>query len=129
VRIVVLVLTVVVLAASAAAQAWEPGAGEATASGLYGFVRRGPVTPVCRVGRPCTAPVPNATLNFFRNGALLARTRTQQDGSYRIALAPGSYTVRVLMKLILGSPVRPPRVTVPVARFMRVDFSIDTRIR
>lgn len=129
VRVGAVILTAAVFAASAAAQVGEPGAGQATASGLYGFVRRGPTGPVCRVGQLCTIPVPNATLVFSRNGAQVARACTRRDGSYRIALAPGTYAVRVLMKLILGRGLRPSRVAVPEARFARVDFSIDTGIR
>jgi hypothetical protein len=130
VRVVAVVLTLAALAASAAAQAREPAAGEATAtSGLYGFVRRGPPRPVCRVGQLCRVPLPNATLVFSSDGAVVARTRTRRDGSYRLALAASWYTVRLSLKLIVGYGLRPSRVTVPQGRFARVDFFVDSRIR
>ena len=37
-------------------------------SGLYGSVRRGPLTPVCRVGVACDAPARNVILTFSRTG-------------------------------------------------------------
>jgi hypothetical protein len=102
------------------------GAGAATTdSGLYGVVRRGPTTPVCKVGRPCTAPAAGALLVFWRRGHALARTRVHKNGSYRIALRGGSYGVSTLPR----AQIMPSRVRVPAGRFRHVDFAIDTGIR
>src|SRR5437868_3811256 len=78
-------LVVVALALAA------PSAG-ATASGLTGVVTRGPITPVCRVGVPCSAPAKNELL-VFRRGAFSRSTRTGATGRYRILLPPGRYVV------------------------------------
>ena len=42
------------------------------ASGLHGVVMRGPTTPVCRVGVPCSEPAAGATIGFDRNGRRVA---------------------------------------------------------
>ena len=60
-------------------------------SGLHGTVTKGPTMPVCRVGRPCSAPV-QVTLVFRRAGHVY-RARSGTDGRYRIVLLPGYYTV------------------------------------
>jgi hypothetical protein len=101
----------------------------AAPSGLWGVVRRGPITPVCMEGRPCSEPAANVTLVFARNGREAARATTRRDGSYRVALAPGAYRVRSLMKLVIGRGLEPGRVMVPSGHRTRIDFTIDTGIR
>ena len=111
-----------VLAASAAAAATTP------TSGLRGIVVRGPVTPVCRVDRPCDEPAAHYTLVFSRASRIVARTRTGADGRFRIALHPGRYVVRTT-RTGFERRVTPDRVTVPTRRYARVTFRIDTGIR
>lgn len=96
-------------------------------SGLFGVVTRGPVTPVCFAGRPCSAPVPNLTLAFSQYGIEVARATTDRRGAYRVALRGGTYTVRRVQRV--GFLMRPTRVNVPAARWKRQDFDIDTGIR
>jgi hypothetical protein len=99
-------------------------------SGLQGLVTKGPTTPVCRVGRPCTAPA-QVTL-LFRRTLPVARTyraRSGADGRYRIVLPPGFYTVSTVEKIGLARNIRPVRVHVRTAHVDRLDFSIDTGIR
>ncbi len=114
--------------AALAAAAILPLAGGATpAAGLYGVVTKGPVAPVCRVGEPCEAPA-QVTLLFARNGAI-RKARSGSDGRYRIALAPGVYSVSTLERIGIGRNITPARVKVRRARYDRVDFHIDTGIR
>jgi hypothetical protein len=102
------------------------GAGAASMpNGLYGVVTRGPITPVCKVGTPCSAPASGAVLVFLRKGHEQGRVRAQHDGSYRIALPAGTYAVRVLP----ARPLQPGAAWVRAAHFRHVDFSIDTGIR
>jgi len=54
-----------------------------------------------------------------------ARTRTRADGTYRIRLAAGRYTIRVGG----GRRWSPPAALVRRGRTARVDISIDTGIR
>ena len=96
-------------------------------SGLYGKVTRGPLQPVCQEGVPCDGPALGITLVFVRDGNVVARARTGADGSYRVGLAPGRYSVRIVPRALV--PPEPRTVSVPTRTFRRVDFSIDTGIR
>ena len=102
-------------------------AGGVGGSGLYGLVIRGPVTPVCVAGQPCSKPAPGVTLTFTRSG--VARTVvTNSLGRYRLALAPGRYSVRTARSPGIGRGLEPSVVVVPAA-WTRQPFSIDTGIR
>ena len=94
---------------------------------------RGPIAPVCAVGQPCDAPAKDVTLVFSRNGEVVRRTKTNDKGRYRVALAPGLYSVRLgkAQRQVqrIGRGLQPTRVRVLADRFRRVDFSIDTGIR
>jgi carboxypeptidase family protein len=94
-------------------------------SGLAGFVSRGPVTPVCRADEPCSKPYPHATVVFSRTG-LTKRVVTNEQGVYRVALAPGRYDVRVL-----GARFgwKPTSAVVPRGRYARLNVFVDTGIR
>jgi hypothetical protein len=117
------------VAGTALALALLPAAGgTATGSGLYGVVTAGPVSPVCRVGVPCYAPV-RVTLVFSRNGDVAARVRATPKGRYRIALAPGYYEVHSLQKVGIGRLPRPHAVRVRSGHWDRIDLRFDTGIR
>jgi hypothetical protein len=90
---------------------------------------RGPVMPVCMVGKPCDEPAANVKLVFLRNGKTAGSVLTGRDGRYRVALAPGVYRVRAPGWPALGSVIKPQTVRVPRGRCARVNFSIDTGIR
>src|SRR5918911_5033337 len=83
------------LAALAAVLVASSAGAAASSSGLRGLVTRGPIAPVCAVGQPCSEPAKDVTLVFSRNGRVVRRTRTNDRGRYRVALAPGLYTVRL----------------------------------
>lgn len=119
----------VVLGSAALFAAFLTADGSATnASGLYGTVREGPTKPVCRVNEPCDRPAANLRLRFVRSGMTVAAVRTDGRGRYRVTLRPGRYAVR-LTPGGLGSLVEPRQVTVPAARYSRVNFYRDTGIR
>jgi hypothetical protein len=94
-------------------------------SGLFGVVTRGPTKPVCRVDQPCTAPYAKATLVFSKAGAT-RRVTTDAKGKYRIALAPGRWSLRVQGARFGWAP---KTVTVPRAKYGRADVDVDTGIR
>jgi hypothetical protein len=118
-----------VLIVAGAALLLPASASTETQSGLWGTVRRGPITPVCFESRPCDEPAANVTIVFVRNGREAARTTTRSDGSYRIALRPGVYSVRTPKKVSIGRGLEPSSVRVPRGRRARVNFFIDTGIR
>jgi hypothetical protein len=105
--------------------------GSATGSsslrtGLYGTVTKGPLTPVCTVDTPCQGPAADLQLIFSRNGKVVARTKTRDNGTYRIALGPGRYVVRAGPTSFSAEP---GMASVPRKGFRRVDFFVDTGIR
>jgi hypothetical protein len=94
-------------------------------SGLYGVVTRGPTTPVCRAGVPCTAPYGHSTLVFSRLG-VTRKVTTDTQGAYRVALPAGRWSLRV-QDAHFGW--RPSTVTVPSARYAKLNVFVDTGIR
>lgn len=118
---------VILAAVLVAAAACGAANGTSAQGGLYGKVTKGPIMPVCREGVPCDGPAARLTLVFSRNGTAVARTTTRQDGSYRLALRPGRYTVRAVPRGLV--PPEPGVVTVAADRFRRIDFFVDTGIR
>jgi hypothetical protein len=116
---------------SGLALAFVAGAQAGTARGtLAGLVTRGPITPVCVAEQPCDAPAPNVRLLFSRNGAVVGRAITNQDGRYRLRLPPGPYNVRrAASPAVIDRKLDPSRARVYAGRVTRVDFSIDTGIR
>ena len=117
------------LLVTAAAAVLAGGALGATRSGLHGLVTRGPILPVCMMDQPCDEPAANVQLLFLRNGVVVSRARTSATGTYRLALAPGRYAVKLPGKPGIGRNVKPQTVRVLRGRNIRVDFSIDTGIR
>jgi hypothetical protein len=113
-----------IVAALAAGSAFAAVSHGATSGGLFGVVTRGPVSPVCIAGRPCSEPAPGVVLVFSRGGTDVARVTTRRNGTYRLQLAAGSYAVRSSVRRTTPTSVR-----VKPATTTRVDFSIDTGIR
>jgi hypothetical protein len=99
-----------------------------TGSGLYGIVKKGPITPVCRVGVPCDAPA-EVTLVFSRAGREIARARSSKRGYYRLALEPGFYDVRSSVRIGIQKLPKPRAVHVRSGHWDRINFFFDTGIR
>lgn len=89
---------------------------------------RGPTTPVCMLGKPCSEPAVRAVLAFSRGGRVVARARVGPGGRYELRLAPGTYAVRQLPAPKIGFGIRPDRVVVRRVA-TRANFFIDTGIR
>jgi hypothetical protein len=96
---------------------------------LHGVVTRGPTTPICQVGVPCSEPAPGAVLVFSHDGRIVARVLAGDRGRYSVRLRPGSYAVRLAGQPKLGTGLAPGRVTLRAVVSARVNFSIDTGIR
>lgn len=101
-------------------------AGGGTATGLRGYVKRGPTMPVCRVGVPCTAPAKGVKLRFSRAGSVVATATTNDHGWYRVILRAGRYSVGINAR---GDAYGPRAATVQSGKMKRRDFLIDTGIR
>jgi hypothetical protein len=90
---------------------------------LWGSVSIGPLTPVCRVGTPCSGPAKHTTLTFVRAGRTLS-TKTDALGRYRLTLPTGTWSVRASA----GMRTTPFSVVVRAGTH-RTNFAIDTGLR
>src|SRR4051794_33648943 len=115
------------LAAGATAAVFCAPGATGTASGLHGIVTRAPIAPVCRIGVSCSGPARHVVVQFARQGRVVGAVRTDERGRYRIALAAGSYSVRIARRF--GVAIAPRRAVVRAAEMRRVDLAIDTGIR
>ena len=100
-------------------------ASGSSGSGLRGTALISPSSPVCQPGSSCTRPAAHAPLRFWRNGQVVAQTRTDAKGRFRIALRPMTYRVTSMK----GSVLKPTRVTVSTNGYRSVTIKIDTGIR
>jgi hypothetical protein len=123
------VLFVGLLAAGSAFVSRSDGGTEAHSGGLYGTVTRGPTTPVCQEGKPCSEPASGAKLLFDRGGHVAANVVVAKDGSYSVRLAPGKYTIVVEPRPTVGRGIDPSRVRVSSGPPRELDLQIDTGIR
>ncbi len=100
----------------------------ALVAGLFGTVTRAPTMPVCIAGQPCSKPAVGVRLIFLRNGDAAKSVVTGAGGTYRLQLAPGTYSVRVA-GLSRIQRLSPATVVVRRGVFTRQAFLIDTGIR
>jgi len=120
------VLSVGVGVGSSVPAAFSNPAASHVRSGLYGHVEKGPLTPVCSVSVPCYGPAKRSLIVFVRRGHVVARTRSDGNADYRVALRPGRYVLK--SKIGFGA-VDPRVVVVKRGRFAQVDLMLDTGIR
>jgi hypothetical protein len=105
------------------------GAKTPTDSGVQGQVRIGPLAPVEQQGVPNDAPYA-ATLRIERAADLkvIAETKSDVNGSFHVALAPGRYVLQPVSGAPL--PTAPAReFTVSAGQFTTVRVDYDSGIR
>lgn len=115
----------------------DQGQGQTTGdeSGVAGRVQLGPQCPVETAGGdPCAddpAPAARVTVSkqlpgdLYAAGEVLARTTTDADGSYSVAVAPGHYVVTA--DAGMSCALMDARVT--TGAYTKVDIPCDTGIR
>jgi hypothetical protein len=112
----------------------SPGAVADESSGVYGVVRLGPQCPVERAAVPCAEkPAPNVTVTVSEQlageahaaGKTVAHTTTDENGRYRVAVAPGAYVVTA----DAGMRCELMDVRVPDGAYARMPISCDTGIQ
>ena len=104
-------------------------AAAGTRSGvLHGTVLAAPAVPVCMPRVPCMRPAADVVLAFSRGGMVRGRVTTERDGSYRIALRAGVYSVRVVRPTGVRR-LNPSSVRLTAGQVRRVTFYVDTGIR
>jgi hypothetical protein len=112
---------------AAVALAVAAGAASTPSSGLRGTVAV--PLPVCLQDQPCSKKGAGVKLRFWRGGRAVGSIVSGEGGRYRIALAPGLYTVTSPSAMRPKGSVRPSPVRVFAGRFRGVDFYVDTGIR
>jgi hypothetical protein len=99
-------------------------------SGIEGTVKVGPQCPVEIVGSPCPDAPAAVPLVIHRRGegAAVTTIRSAMDGTFRVALAPGDYTIEPASPSAFprGGPVD---VTVRAHAYTHVDVLLDSGIR
>lgn len=98
-------------------------------TGLAGTVVRGPVTPVCSVNVPCSAPF-SAGFTVDGNGTAVAHFRSDDSGHFTVMLVPGVYQVVPDADAPLLAPTSQVKtVTVQESGLTMVTLEFDTGIR
>jgi hypothetical protein len=103
----------------------------ASDSGIRGTAHIGPQCPVVEAGSPCPdAPFDGEIRVSTPDGEEVATARTDDDGSFEVALDPGTYVVGIVTPNPGGLPfAEPVTVEVEPGAFTDVDVAIDSGIR
>ncbi len=126
--------TIFVLLAAAAALWLACGGQQAPTltSGIEGQALIGPVCPVVREGTPCPDQPFQATIVVWNaeRSQKAATFTTDEDGLFRVALAPGEYYIDPQQPSPGAPPTPIPQtVTVPPDRFLQITVEYDSGIR
>lgn len=125
-----MLLIVLAFGLSACAGGASAGGPSDGTAGIRGRVRLGPMCPVQQANSPCPdRPIEADITVTTPDGRRVAAGRSDADGTYRISLPPGSYTVvaqRVGAAFGSGKPVS---VDVPAGTFVHLDLAVDSGIR
>ena len=98
-------------------------------TGLTGTVVRSPVTPVCMVGVPCSAPF-SAHFTVKSGSSTVASFMSDSLGSFTVMLLPGSYIIVPASDApIIGASSQTKTVVVGPVRLTTVQLEFDTGIR
>ena len=100
----------------------------ASSTVVRGIVVRSPTAPVCVEVRPCSAPLPGATIVFSRDGSDVVRVVTNSRGRFVVELAPGTYGVRIPGRGPLAR-LSPRSVRIRTQARAMLRFVLDTGIR
>ncbi len=102
---------------------------------LAGHITIGPLTPVERVGVPTPTIAPQVfaarRILVYRADGRTEVTRIQPDenGDYRVSLAPGDYVVDMVRVGIDRAQGLPAAITIASGVTVTLDIAIDTGIR
>lgn len=100
-------------------------------SGVQGAVVSGPQCPVETIEEPCPdLPVSGIVVRVSTpDGSVAAATRTDAEGRFEVAVAPGEYVVQPVVESGGVTFSKPVQVVVSDERFVEVTLLVDTGIR
>jgi hypothetical protein len=96
---------------------------------VSGHVSAGPITPVSRAGQPNSRPVAGARVEALQGSRVMAVTRTDRGGYYRLALRGGTYLIAVTSGEYRLYAPRTRTVVVAAGHNVTANFMLDTGIR
>ena len=115
--------------AAATARAGSRTTVPVTESGIEGAVTIGPTCPVQRIDSPCPDRPYEATIVVLDSGRhLVAEARSDAQGTFRVPLPPGTYTLSPQSLAALPYAAE-QTVTVSPGRFASVHIQFDSGIR
>jgi hypothetical protein len=95
---------------------------------VAGRVTAGPTCPVERVGHPCPPHLVLAKVEVRTGRAVVASTHSGSDGTYRLEVAAGTYTLVVVPNGVFPR-CAPRTVSVAAGGTVRANIICDTGIR
>lgn len=97
---------------------------------MTGTTVLGPTCPVQRVGQPCVTTISAAVRITTADGRKVAEVTSTADGSFVVALPPGTYTVSGVRGITgPGMFTKSQSVTLTPHMFVTVTVTFDTGIR
>jgi hypothetical protein len=123
-----LLLAALVAAMASCGGTSAPSSGN---TGIEGRVMIGPTCAAEQQGSPCPAEPYEAELEIVRAGTneVVTEVRSDSDGRFSVALAPGRYIIRSTEAATTPPFSRPVAVTVPDGGVARVKLVFDSGIR
>ncbi|MFL6136548.1 MAG: carboxypeptidase-like regulatory domain-containing protein [Frankiaceae bacterium] len=125
-------LAAAVLLAGCGSAAGTAGSSSSAGPGsahVVGTVTAGPTCPVVQAGSACPdRPVPGARVQALRAGSVVATTRTDATGAFRLDLEPGAYAI-VATNVGGYRSTAERQVSILAGQRATVDLVLDTGIR
>lgn len=108
----------------------SPNAASSLNTGIEGTVTVGPVHGgPAKAGVPDSAPLADASFIVETPAGRVATFKTDQQGRFRVELAPGKYTIKIQKALMKGPGCGLSDVEVTATGFKKVTLNCDSGIR
>jgi Carboxypeptidase regulatory-like domain len=125
-----LLLVGLALAVSACANPSTGATSGTGTAGIQGKVLLGPMCPVQQAGSPCPdKPIVADITVTSLDGETVATGHSDEDGTFRISLPPGSYTVTAERPNGAFGAGKPVTVDVTAGTYVHMNLLVDSGIR
>ena len=102
------------------------GSSGSPSSGIRGTILAGPTCPVERIDSPCAERPVSMAVEVVSGTSITATFTTDAAGTFSVALAPGTYTLRSKSGLPM---LKSAAVRVYAGRYTTVELHADTGLR